>query len=173
MKRFLPLAAIFLFACTTNDRNMSGQVMAYVPVYASLQSQTEPKTEAPKATAVPGKIYVFGSYLFQVDQQSGIHVIDNTNPAQAHKIAFLNIPFCTEIAIKQNFLYTNNLNDLVVFDLTNIAAPKLVKRLAKAFPLINQTYPPFSNVAFECADPSKGVVVSWEQKLSTTANCRR
>lgn len=130
--------------------------------------------EAPKPTIHPGKIYAYGNYLFQVEENEGIHIIDNSDPQQAHKISFLKVPAASELAIKSNFLYTNNLDDLVVFDLSNINAPHLVKRVENAFPKINQEYPPFSNVYFECVDPSKGVVVGWEEKMvNELPKCRR
>jgi hypothetical protein len=147
--------------------------MAYVPVYSAGSVYNDIRIEGPKATSASGKIYAYESYLFQVEQYEGIHIIDNTVPKAAHKVAFLKVPQCTELAIKSNHLYTNNLNDLVVFDLSNRAAPQLVKRLAGAFPLINQTYPPLSDVQFQCADLSKGTVVRWEQKLVKNPLCRR
>jgi hypothetical protein len=148
-------------------------VQGYAPIYASRQSINTITAQAPMPTTQPGKIYAFGRYLFQVENGSGIHIIDNIDPATARKIAFLKVPMATEIAIKQNFLYTNNLNDLVVFDLSNITAPQLVNRIADAFPAIDQTYPPVSRTSFECADASKGVVIGWEQKMISNPKCRR
>ena len=89
------------------------------------------------------------------------------------KISFIKIPGATELAIKANYLYTNNVNDLVVIDLSNIASPQVVSRVADAFPQINQNYPSLSGVRFECPDPSKGIVIGWEQKLIDNPKCRR
>jgi hypothetical protein len=173
MKRYLPLLALFFAACTIEPSGPPGTMMAYVPIYQTTTVYNDINVQGPQPTINAGKIYAYGSYLFQVDQQRGIHIIDNSTPAQAHKIAFLNVPLCSEIAIKQSQLYTNNLNDLVVFDLTDITAPKLVKRLEKAFPLIDQQYPQLSNIYFECPDTTKGVVVGWEQKMIAKPDCRR
>jgi len=86
----------------------------------------------------------------------------------------LKIPAASELAIKSNYLYTNNMDDLVVFDLSNITSPHLVNRINGAFPQISQKYPPFNGVYFECPDPSKGIVVGWEEKLlNETPKCRR
>jgi len=79
----------------------------------------------------------------------------------------------TEIAIKSGHLYTNNVNDLVVFSLSNPAEPLLENRVKDAFPVIEQEYPPFNNTYFECPDPAKGIVVGWEQKELTNPQCRR
>jgi hypothetical protein len=49
----------------------------------------------------------------------------------------------------------------------------LVNRIENAFPQINQEYPPFTGVYFECVDPSKGVVIGWEEKQIDQPKCRR
>jgi hypothetical protein len=129
--------------------------------------------EPVRPTVDPGKVYAFGQYLFQVEQSEGIHIVDNANPSSARKIAFLKVPMATEIAIKNNFLYTNNLNDLVVFSLSDIKSPQVVNRITNAFPAIDQAHPPASNTFFECADPAKGIVINWELKMIDQPKCRR
>lgn len=62
---------------------------------------------------------------------------------------------------------------MVVFNLANIASPQLVHRIKDAFPVIDQTFPPFNNTSFECADSTKGIVIGWERKMITNPNCRR
>jgi hypothetical protein len=174
MRYCIPLLALFLYACQPADmRENNFDVMGYSPVYANAQTVNTIAVEPAKATTHPGKIYAYSTYLFQVEENEGIHIIDNAIPKQAHKIAFLKIPLCTELAIKSNKLYTNNLNDLVVFDLANVAAPQLVNRVQDAFPAIDQSYPPFTNTYFECADPSKGIVIGWERKMIHQPKCRR
>lgn len=174
MKRFLPLLLILFYACEPSGSSREpDQMQGYAPVYASRQVVNTITTEPSKPTVRPGKIYAYGAYLFQVEQNEGIHIINNSNPQQARKIAFLKVPMATEIAIKSDHLYTNNLNDLVVFNLTNVASPQLVSRIADAFPVIDQTHPQFTNTFFECADASKGIVVAWELKTLDKPKCRR
>ena len=172
MKYLLLLIVIGIVSCDPHPRE-DFAVIGFAPVYATGQSATAISNEAIRTTTHPGKIYAFGSYLFQVEQNEGIHIIDNSNLQQAKKVSFLKIPGCSEIAIRNNYLYSNNLNDLIVFDLSNLTAPQLVNRLENAFPQFSQSYPPFSDVYFECPDPSKGVVIAWEQKSLSSAKCRR
>lgn len=171
MKYLLVFIVIGLISCEPrrNDITTTG----YVPVYATRQAVNTITTEPVKATVHPGKIYAYGNYLFQVEEKEGIHIIDNSNSLQPKKISFLKIPSCSELAIRSNFLYTNNLDDLVVFDLTNINSPQLMNRVKKAFPDFGQSYPPFTGVYFECPDPSKGVVTGWELKALSSFKCRR
>jgi hypothetical protein len=102
-----------------------------------------------------------------------VHIIAEGRSKTAHKIAFLKVPFCSEIAVKDNYLYVNNLNDLLIFDISNVAAPQLVRRLPGAFPHVNQQYPNVSDTYFECPDPDKGIVVRWEEKTLIKPQCRR
>lgn len=172
MKYLAVLLALALVSCDP-QQGFDREITGYVPVYATQQAATSIAATTPKPTVHAGKIYAWNQYLFQVEQNEGIHIIDNSNPQQAHKISFLTVPGASEISIKSNFLYTNNLNDLVVIDLSTITAPQLVNRLVNAFPQFSQQYPPFSNVYFECPDPSKGVVIAWEEKLIKDPKCRR
>lgn len=174
MRRLLPL--LLLGACTNvSTLDDIPPAITYAPVYAAIKWDAPVELLPAKPTASAGKIYAYGSYAFQVDQYTGIHIISNAASAQAKKTGFLQIPFCTEIAIRNDFLYTNHNNDVVVFDLSNPAAPRLVKRLEDAFPAINiaQEHPPFSNVYFECPDPAKGMIVDWVQKPVDHPECRR
>jgi hypothetical protein len=172
MMRYCLLAMLVFTACDPDIRTY-GEIMAYAPVYAAPDAVNVIGIAESRTTTNAGKIYAYNNYLFQVEQAEGIHIIDNTVPNEAHKIGFLKVPFCTEIAIRGGYLYTNHLDDLVVFNLNNIEAPQLVKRLEGAFPQVEQKYPPLNNVYFECPDPAKGIVVRWEQKLMKVPACRR
>jgi hypothetical protein len=129
--------------------------------------------EPEKATAIPGKIYAFGNYVFQNDLYTGIHIIDNSNHDAPVKVGFLNLPLNTEMAIKGNYLYANNYVDLVVFDITFPDNPQFVTRVPNVFPPVDQDYPPFTNVYFQCPDKSKGIVVRWEKQDIPVPKCRR
>lgn len=167
------LLIFVLSGCTPENAESPSATLSYVPVYTSIDSANHVSVEAPKATVNAGKIYAFNFYLFQNDIGTGIHIIDNSNRESPKKIAFIQLPFSTEVAVKGNFLYSNSFSDLVVFDISNPAEAVLVKRISNVFPPANQKYPPFNNVTFECPDPSKGIVVRWELKEVKNAKCRR
>ncbi|TAD92448.1 MAG: hypothetical protein EAY75_02610 [Bacteroidetes bacterium] len=162
-----------LAACDTNTDTMSSTGPAYVPIYMSAAAMDDIGLKDSRPTKKAGKIYALGNFLFQNELNEGIHIIDVSNAAAPKKVGFLKVPLCTEMAIKNGFLYTNNFSDLLVFNLTAPAGPQLIKRIPKVFPPVNQEYPPLFNVSFECADKSKGVVVGWELKNVTNAKCRR
>ncbi len=156
------------------SNEFSGEaIQAYVPVYAKPNDVINIGVEPPKAIQKPGKIYVIGSILLQNDVNKGVHIINISNPNQPQKLAFLRIPWSTEIAVKDNYLYVNNYKDLLVFSLDDIQKPVLVKRLVDVFPYHYSKYPPQNSVYFECVDPSKGIVVDWELRTVNNPKCRR
>ncbi len=170
----LLLAAIlFLAACDTTFDFNNAAAQVYVPVYAQPADLTNIGTESAKAIEKPGKIYVIGNLLLQNDVNKGVHLIDVSNRNQPRKIAFLRVPFSTEISVKNNYLYVNNFNDLLVFNLIDPGNPLLVKRLSNVFPYHNSEYPPVSNTYFECVDKSKGIVVDWKLESVKDPKCRR
>jgi hypothetical protein len=67
-----------------------------------------------------GKIYVKDNLIFLNDVDKGIHIIDNSNPAQPVQIAFLNIPGNQDLAIKGNMLYADMYSDLLAIDISNL-----------------------------------------------------
>ncbi|RZM18549.1 MAG: hypothetical protein EOO88_40420, partial [Pedobacter sp.] len=95
----------------------------------------------PKAMAKPGKIYVKGNIIYQNDIGSGIHIIDNSDPLHAHTVAFMKLPGNTDIAIKGNYIYANNFDDLVVIDINDASAPVEVHRLKHSFSANNFANP--------------------------------
>lgn len=158
---------------TNSIKNNSSLILAYVPVYSKISDIENIVLQAPTPTVNAGKIYAYGNYIFQNDVQKGFHIINNTVPASAAKVAFMKVPFSTELAIKGNFLYCNNVSDLLVFNVSNPAAPQLVNRIKNAFPVINQKYPPITGTLFECVQPDSGLVVNWAQRQVPMPNCRR
>ena len=160
-----------LAGCTPQDAPDDGQ--AWVPVYVQMSDMDDDiSVTNARITEKAGKIYALGNYIFQNDVNKGIHIIDNTNRANPQKVGFINIPFNTEFAVRGNYIYANNVNDLVVIDISDVLHPKMTKRINQAFPYISQTHPPHSG-RFVCADPARGVVVDWELQNVKSTNCRR
>ncbi|MBO9573515.1 MAG: hypothetical protein J7497_15105, partial [Chitinophagaceae bacterium] len=54
------------------------KVWGYRPIYNDTISVS---FGAPRAMLKPGKIYVKDKYIFQLDQNNGIHIFDKTDPA--------------------------------------------------------------------------------------------
>ena len=145
----------------------------YVPIYSNKNDLEKISIVNSKTTITAGKIYAYNNYIFQNDIGIGIHIIDNTDKQNPHKIGFINIPYSSEMAIKNNFLYANNANDLVVFDISSSQNPVLINRVSNVFPAFTQHFPNEQGTYFECVDTTKGVVVGWKKQALTNPKCYR
>jgi hypothetical protein len=75
----------------------------------------------------PGKIWVADNTIYVVERYKGVHVIDNSNPANPFGRDFIVAPGCMDVAVKGNILYLDNAVDLVAFDLTTDAVTERIK----------------------------------------------
>ena len=92
------------------------------------------KANSPQTIERPGKIFVQGQYIFLNEVDKGVHVIDNSSPAQPRNIAFINIPGNLDIAVKGNTLFADLYTDLVAIDITNPQKVILKKVVEGVFP---------------------------------------
>jgi hypothetical protein len=109
------------------------KVWGYKPVFTTDTALLRVQSEAPKSMKNAGNIYVRGNLIFQVDIGYGIHVIDNSIPSQARPIGFIKVNGCSEISIKDNNMYVNSYNSLVVIDVSDWQNVHVVKRIPDAF----------------------------------------
>jgi hypothetical protein len=168
---FVPVAAFVLFSCTGKPYEV-GEVDTWVPVYSSKAEAEKIIQLTPQPIVNGGKIATLGNYVFQVETGKGIHITDYSNTTAPVKKSFISIAQCQELTLKGNYLYTNNMADLVVLDLSTTTAIKLTSRVVNAFPDLAIQYPPASRAYFVCADASKGQVIGWELKKIKNPKCK-
>ena len=140
--------------------------MANVPVYVSREEfRSAAKVEPARPLKNPGKICLYGNFIFINEVNEGIHVIDNSNPSSPRNITFIEITGNIDLAAKDGILYADNLVDLLLFDISNPAAPKLKSRKEGVFegvlPATNNDYP-VSKI-----DTTGKVIVGWTQEQVT------
>ena len=163
MKKFLKLAAyctvLFLFQGCVKDK-ITHTYTILTPIY---QTKTEVfgniKSNAPKTVQSPGKVFIYGQYIFLNEVDKGVHVIDNSNPSNPVEKAFIDIPGNIDIAVKGNTLYADMYDDLVAIDISNPLQAKLVKDIPGVFP--ERTY----SGGFVAAQGL--VIVGWTRKDTT------
>lgn len=144
----------------------------YIPIYASDEEIHKIEVLDARPLKSPGKIYKLGTWLFVNEAGKGIHLINNANPREPVNAGFISIPGNYDMAAKGNFLYADNLADLVVLDISNPENVSVSKRVEGAIPV--QSFPQEQNVFFECVDVKKGNVVGWEKvSMSKAPGCRR
>lgn len=176
----LPLMFLLLASCDPFGHNrrinepieeIPDEIDGWAPVYASGNTSIITATD-PQPIVKGGKIYVKDKTLYQIEAGKGIHVIDITDGNNPQKVKFIQVTGAQEMAVKDNNLYTNNINDLIVLDITNYNNVQVIDRVSGVFHLVDGNEPPGSGY-YECVDPSKGSVVGWVEKTLYRPECRK
>ncbi len=132
----LALVCMSLQSCFFIFQPEKRETSAYTPITMTRAELNQSiKMQTARALRQPGKIYVRAPYLFINDRYDGVHIVDNTNPANPQKVAFISIPGCLDIAVKGNTMYVDNASDLVAIDITNPTQAQVMKRVENMFPL--------------------------------------
>lgn len=143
------------------------------PIYISSALAKSISYEPPIDIIRLGKIYTKTPFIYVNELSKGVHVIDNTDPNAPNRIGFINIPGNQDISIKGNYLYANNMTDLVTIDISDLNNLQVVSRLENLYEEEELNYPVNYNGYFECVDESRGVVVGWETAFLTDPKCFR
>ena len=107
----------------------------YRPIYKDkAEVYANIKSNSPQEVNSPGKIFLYGNYIFLNDIDKGVHIIDNSNPSNPVAKAFIDIPGNLDIAVKGNTLYADLANDLVVIDITNPLQARFETYVPQIFP---------------------------------------
>lgn len=124
---------IFLQGCLRDRATHTYTILR--PIYQAKEAvKTNIKSNGPKTIESPGKIFIYGNYIFLNEGDKGVHIIDNTNTANPVVKAFIDIPGNQDIAVKGNILYADMYGDLVSIDITDPLNAKLLKDIPGVFP---------------------------------------
>ena len=109
MKKSLIAAIIslaFLSGCIKDQCKSTNTYTFYKPVYkTTAEVRANIRSNSPRDIEQPGKLYIRGNYIFLNEVDKGIHVIDNSNPSNPARVAFIDIPGNMDLAVKGNILY--------------------------------------------------------------------
>lgn len=125
--------SVLLEGCT--DRcEVTREYVYYEPVYTTVE---EIRNEISLLPAQPvssvGALYFKDDILYVNEPGKGIHIVNNTDPANPVILKFLNIPGNYDLAIKGNTLYADSYVDLVAFDISDISDIHEVNRVEGVF----------------------------------------
>lgn len=162
------LLLTFLFSlssCELLNDEPDGEFADYLVAKPLVMSKEEFATSvdviAPQPIDESGKIYAYQDYIFINDKYKGVHVIDNSNPENPQKIAFIKIAGNVDISIKDDYLYADSISDLVVLDISDISNIEIVNRLLDVLP-DNVVWPAADVFEWEGIDYENDVLVGWE-----------
>ena len=151
---------ISLTGCLRDDCSSTRTYVRFDPVYKTLEEcRVGISAEGPRAMKKPGKIYAIGQYMLITELQEGIHVIDNSNPANPVPVAFWSIPGNVDMAVRGQYLYVDQYIDLLTIDISNLQQPQVVCRAENVF-------------ALHGFDPTRGYLVDYAQtQITETIDC--
>ncbi len=165
------LAALLGLGSCKGGSNSPDEVVGYAPIYQSDSTLADIRSDVPQPIVHGGKIYMRDKILYQVEEGSGIHIIDVSYPGQPVRKGFIHIDGAQELSIKGDLLYTNNYNDLVVINISNLQSVRVVKRMQDMFHITGGNVPPEKGY-FECVDPNRGSVIGWLKKTLYSPKCK-
>ena len=151
-------------------------VTYFVPVYETTdQLAQKVSIDPPKDYAEAGKIVTYQQYIFINKPQEGIHVVDNSDPANPQNLHFISIPGSLDMSIIDDHLYSDMYSALVVFDISSITEPQLVEDFTVEDVFYYNPYITLDMVIntteigqytrYEPIDNSLGIVTGWRTEV--------
>lgn len=171
---FLVAGAMCCLLCACEPEPFDNRVIRGLkPVYLEGTSWQNISVQQPQQIMHLGKVALYNGLLYVNEFRKGIHVIDNTNPEAPVRLAFLSIPGNTDFDFKGDVLYADNYTDLLTLRLLDNTQLEVMHRTAGLYKNSILYYPADHTGYFECADPSKGIVVDWIEEDLLNPKCRR
>lgn len=149
-------------------------VVGMRPIYFDANDVSGIRSSEPREFEELGNIVLVGDYLFIGERYKGIHVLDNSNPANPVNIVFWEILGNNEFTIDGSTLYADNSIHLLVIDITDFGDIKYIKRFDDFYAnnLGSPQRPESGYVGpFECYDSSKGALGGWIEDAITGPEC--
>lgn len=143
MKNYLSLALLACLVITSCTKDKGSVTVTFTKSSAEYGNLEEIRnTELiglSRSIENPGKIYIGEEYLLIGEEGIGIHIYDNSAPANPVNVAFMNVPFCKEFFVKDDFIYAESQYDLLKINITDFTNPFLAARASNSFatPLTN------------------------------------
>jgi hypothetical protein len=135
LSSFLAVIVFSFAGCIKDSFTRTYTYTIHEPVYkTTAEVRANIKSNSPTPLQNPGKIYIRGQYIFLNEIDKGIHIIDNSHPAQPKNVAFIDIPGNVDLAIKGDMLYADLYTDLVAIDISNPLNVSVKKIVENVFP---------------------------------------
>ena len=173
MKKTMLLLNLCLLALTGCENKVTEMVTYKInePVFMA----TETFRNSVKITSVPrnitsvGKMCFYNHYLYISEPEKGIHIINNTDPANPQQTGFIELLGNADLAIRNGMLYADSYIDLVWFDVSNPALPELKGRLDSIFPTAVPMTQNQYGIDYTMIYPAtnKGIIIGWVLKEKT------
>jgi len=160
-----------LLACNLVEKdNVEFTSIGLKPIYGESENLQNIQLMDSSIITSPGKIVLKHPYLYINDKDKGIHIINNTDPQNPVKEAFINIPLNRDLAVKGNIIFADNNRDLIMFKYIGKDSIQLLQRKEDVFDRVSALPADYFGY-FECIDESLGAVVGWEEVELSNPKC--
>jgi len=167
MKKAMLFFCLCLVALTGCENKVTEMVTYKInePVFmatGTFRNSVKVTTVARNITNI-GKMCFYNHYLYISEPEKGIHIINNTDPANPQQTGFIELLGNADLAIRNGMLYADSYIDLVWFDVSNPALPELKGRLDSIFPTALPMTQNQYRIDYTTIYPStnKGVIIGW------------
>ncbi|MCL2098135.1 MAG: hypothetical protein FWH23_05180 [Bacteroidales bacterium] len=173
-KLFVLFVGIFAFSGCSDTVTETITYMINEPIFMSAQEfrSSAKVTTRSEAISSHGKMCFYDGYIYISENEKGIHIIDNRNPAKPQNIGFIELIGNADLAIRHDKLYADSFIDLVWFDISSPYKPILEGRLENVFqgaiPIPENNYGIDYNYGYNY-DGNEGVIVGWKLTMRTEA----
>nr|WKN36998.1 hypothetical protein K4G66_32025 [Tunicatimonas sp. TK19036] len=134
----IALGCLLTLARCTDKVEVTRTYRYMKPVYMTTNElRSSFAIEPPQTLSTTGKIYYLAPYLLINKPGEGIHVIDNSDPANPVNLSFINIPGNYDMAAKGTTLYADSFIDLLALDISDLDHVQITKRVENVFPRYN------------------------------------
>lgn len=166
------ISLVFLSSC---DKDPILIVDGLRPIYFSADDFSGIESQPPRTSTHQGAVSLYKDYILVNENLQGVHVFDNSNPANPVKIAFWSIPGNLNFTISDDILYADNGVHLLVIDVSDIYNIKFETHIPDQFGHIQaaELFPIDHHGWFECAKPGRGIVIGWEAARLNDPRCFR
>jgi hypothetical protein len=122
-------------ACFKDKCKSEITYVQYLPIFKTTREIRDVgvKFEAVRPLKNTGKIYFYENLVFINELHEGLHIYDNTQPANPKNLGFLKIEGNLDLSIKDGILYADNYMDLLTIDIRNYTQPRILTRNQDAF----------------------------------------
>jgi len=130
------LSGLLLSSCSLDQCDQTITYTKMSAIYTDLDlMRVDDLVESTRTIEQPGKIYVSEDLLIIGDRGIGIHIIDNTDPANPTPISFLNVPGSTQLYVEGDYIYSNAFYDMIKIDISDMNNIRIADRMEEAFPI--------------------------------------
>ncbi|MDL2322393.1 hypothetical protein LJC52_00210 [Bacteroidales bacterium OttesenSCG-928-A17] len=172
---FIGVAVLFA-ACENNGSMVQYKINEPVFMPKTEFRNSVNVTNDAKTLTGSGKICFYNGFLYISDPGNGVHIVNNTDPANPKMVGYIELPGNYDINVRNDILYADALIDLVWFDITDPAQPVYQGRLEDAFP---ELLPPVENeygidfaICYNEEKRKDNLVVGWkvEKRIKKVEN---